>query len=82
MAETEPGEQITSDIIELVGMRAQQHGLPLDAEPLMRGIASAFVALAYLTRTQPEARAMLLGLVASLDDPPTREWVRTHGKPS
>lgn len=82
MAQSEPGEQITSDIIDIVTMRATQHGLSLNAEPLLRGIACAFVALAYNTHTHTAAKTMLLGLAASLDDPPTREWVQTHGKPS
>lgn len=82
MEDNEPGEQITSDIIDLVTMRAKQHGLSLDAEPLLRGIACAFIALAYNTHAHTAAKNMLLGLITALDDPPTREWVQSHGKPS
>ena len=79
---SEPDEQVTSDIIDIVTLRAQQHGLSLDAAPLLRGIACAFVALAYQVHAQTQAKVLLLSLAASLDDPPTREWVRNHGKPS
>lgn len=82
MVQGEPGEEITADIIDIVTMRAKQHGLSLDAEPLLRGIASAFVALAYNTHSHTQAKTLLLGLASALDDPPTHEWVQTHGKPS
>lgn len=69
------GEAIMADILDRVLARMPALGSGVDVEAVMRGVASAYIALACAFKTPDAAREMLIGIADKLDDPKTREEI-------
>lgn len=69
------GEAITADILDRISARIPAVGSGADVEAVMRGVACAYIALAYVFRTPEAAREMLIGIAHKLDDPEIRKEI-------
>lgn len=69
------GEAITADILDRISARMPPIGSGADVEAVMRGVACAYVALAYAFGTPDAARDMLIGIAHRLDNPETQQEI-------